>query len=432
MNRTINLYQAVALYISAILGSGILFLTSQTASVAGPASTLSWLIVILFSFPLAYTFAAMSRLHPDAGGAATFVRMAFGEHPGNLVGWFYFLTAAVGQIIVSLTGAGYIGSTFQLSRWETAALACLILLIAGISNHCGIQISGKISLLLSSILLVLLLMVVISTLPFIEWGNFQPFLPHGWPSVGVALTLVFWSFFGWEAICSLADRFQQPERDLIRSAMFSGIIIGILFLLLSFVTIGSGTYGSLTKDTSPLGEMMHHSLGFGARLITALLAFIICTGTTNAFVASLGQLGYALSRDGAFPRWLQKTHPRTGTAVRVVWLVILFAGAGVLVTTLLSVPFTRLLFIPNSLGMVVYLISMAAACKLFPERSGPWVSGGISLVFLFLFLPFLGLNILVPAGVGSIYFLYVKWRKPNGTDSITKEREAGGMSTTHH
>ena len=79
MNRTITLPQAVALYISAILGSGILFLSARTATVAGPASILSWLIVILFSFPLAYTFAVMSRVYPDAGGAATFVRMAFGK-----------------------------------------------------------------------------------------------------------------------------------------------------------------------------------------------------------------------------------------------------------------------------------------------------------------------------------------------------------------
>nr|WP_308423125.1 amino acid permease [Marinithermofilum abyssi] len=83
---------------------------SSTATIAGPASILSWTIMILFSFPFAYTFAALSRSYPDAGGAATFVRMAFGEHTGNLVGWFYFFTAAIGQIIVSLTGASYIGN----------------------------------------------------------------------------------------------------------------------------------------------------------------------------------------------------------------------------------------------------------------------------------------------------------------------------------
>jgi len=111
MNARITLPQAIALYVAAILGSGILFVSSGAATVAGPASLLSWFIMVLFSFPLAYTFASLSRAHPDAGGAATFVRMAFGEHPGNLVGWFYFLTASVGQMIVALTGAYYMAST---------------------------------------------------------------------------------------------------------------------------------------------------------------------------------------------------------------------------------------------------------------------------------------------------------------------------------
>ncbi|GGE16077.1 hypothetical protein GCM10011571_17130 [Marinithermofilum abyssi] len=101
MKRSINLLEAVALYVTAILGSGTLFLSASTATVAGPASILSWALMILFSFPLAYTFAALSRSYPDVGGAATFARLAFGKHIGDLVGWFYFLTAAVGQIIVS-------------------------------------------------------------------------------------------------------------------------------------------------------------------------------------------------------------------------------------------------------------------------------------------------------------------------------------------
>ncbi|SDX61631.1 amino acid efflux transporter [Marininema mesophilum] len=179
MNRSINLPQAIALYISAILGSGILFLSASTASIAGPASIVSWLVMVLFSFPLAYTFAILSRSYPDVGGAATFVRMAFGEHSGNLVGWFYFITAAVGQIIVSLTGANYIGATLHWSPLPIAGIACLILLIGGLSNHYGIQVSGKISLILSTLLVVMLSIAMIVTIPFVEWDNFKPFAPKG-------------------------------------------------------------------------------------------------------------------------------------------------------------------------------------------------------------------------------------------------------------
>ncbi len=47
---------------------------------------------------------------------------------------------------------------------------------------------------------------------------------------------------------------------------------------------------------------MGDTVGGGAKVVTAVLALIICTGTANAFVASLTQLGYSLSRDGASPK----------------------------------------------------------------------------------------------------------------------------------
>ncbi|CAG5077212.1 Amino acid permease family protein [Thermobacillus xylanilyticus] len=406
MNAQITLPQAIALYIAAILGSGILFVSSGAATVAGPASLLSWIIMILFSFPLAYTFASLSRAFPDAGGAATFVRIAFGEHPGNLVGWFYFLTASVGQMIVAQTGAYYTASAFGLSAGETSLLACLILLLGGVSNHFGIRISGKVSLLFSSLLLGILLIAVVTTIPHVRPDQFSPFFANGRQAVGEAIVLIFWSFFGWEAICSLADRFARPEKDMVRSAMISAAITGAVFLALSFVTIGSGTYGSPETDSAPLGIMLGRSLGLAAQYATTVLAFIICTGTVNAYVASLAQLGYALSRDQAFPAWLQYQHPRTGTPTRVVWLVILFACAGIAVSMLFHVHFTQLLFIPNALGMVVYVLSMAAAVKIYRRLSLPWLSGLVSLVMLCAFIPFLGIHVMLPILVSILYILY--------------------------
>lgn len=411
MKKSINLSQAIALYISAILGSGVLFLSAGTATEAGPASLLSWLIVVLFSFPLAYTFAFLSKVWPDAGGAATFVRMAFGNHAGNLVGWFYFLTAAVGQVIVSLTGASYAGVAFGLSEWWVAGLALVILLLGGWSNHCGIRVSGKVSLILSSILLFLIVLTIISTIPFIRWDHFQPFLPNGWISVGTAVIMIFWSFFGWEAICNLADRFKDPEKDSVPSAMISAAVIGVVFLLLSWITIGSGTYGDLNSDSAPLGLMIQRSLGLGAQWATSILAFIICTGTVNAFIASLTQLGYALSRDRAFPSWFYHLNPQTNTPTRVVWMVVLFASSGVVLTVLRNIHFTQLLFVPNSLGIVVYIVTMGASLKLFDKFTSPWITGLVSFLLLIVFVPFLGFHLLVPIMVGGMYMLYMSVQK---------------------
>jgi len=406
-NKSIGLLQGIALYIAAILGSGVLFLSGVTASIAGPASILSWLIVILISFPLAYSFASLAGKYPDAGGAATFVRKSFGYHLGNIVGWFYFVTAAVGQTIVSMTGAFYVGDAFELSPFITTTIAVLILMIAGVSNYYGVKVSGKVALILSAMLLVLLLSAVFVSLPNIQWGNFTPFVPNGWISIGSAVTVIFWSFFGWEAICNLANNFRKPDKDIVKGSIISAVIIGVLFLALSLVTIGTGTYGSEESNLSPIGIIMGDAVGAGAKYVTAILALIICTGTSNAFVASLTQLGYSLSRDGAFPKNLSKLHATTQIPRRMVLFIICFSVAGVLIVKGLSLAFDDILFIPTSLGILVYIISMAAGVKLFKRSTLPWWASLIAFISCLLVIPFFQLYIFVPIIVMALYVIYM-------------------------
>ncbi|WP_026702120.1 APC family permease [Salibacterium aidingense] len=410
-NKTIGLCQGIALYIAAILGSGVLFLSGVTASIAGPASIVSWLIVILISFPLAYSFTSLARQYPNAGGAATFVRQSFGYHLGNIVGWFYFVTAAVGQTIVSLTGAFYISQAFGFSHVETTLIAVFILVIAGVSNYYGVNVSGKVALILSSLLLILLIIVVFMAFPIIQWANFVPFVPNGWFSVGSAMTVIFWSFFGWEAICSLAEHFKRPEKDIVKGAVISAVVIGFLFFALSLVTIGTATYGSQESNLSPIGVIMGDTAGIGAKVVTAVLALIICTGTVNAFVASLTQLGYSLSRDGAFPKIFSMLHETTQVPRQMVWFVICFSTAGVLMTKTLSLTFDDILFIPTSLGILVYVLSMAAGVKLFRKNTSAWWASSISFILCLLVIPFFQFYIFVPLIVVAIYIIYMMMNK---------------------
>ncbi|WP_368901786.1 APC family permease [Oceanobacillus oncorhynchi] len=409
--QSIGLLQGIALYIATVLGSGVLFLSGVTASIAGPASIIAWLIVIIISFPLAYSFACLAREYPDAGGAATFVRNSFGKHLGNIVGWFYFVTAAVGQTIVALTGAYYLGNALDFSPTQISFFALFILVIAGLTNYFGIQVSGKIALLLSGCLFLLLVTAIVLSIPSISWSQFVPFFPSGSSSIGSAITVIFWAFFGWEAICNLANHFKQPKQHIVKSTIISVIIIGLLFLALSFITIGTGTYGNEESNLSPIAMIMNNTLGVNAQLLTGILAFIICTGTANAFVASLTQLGYSLSRDGAFPAYFSKLHPKIHISRRMVLFVILFAGAGVFITSALSLTFNDILFIPTSLGILVYILSMAAGVKLFKKGTLPWWCSLAAFILCTLVLPFFRTYIIVPLSVIFIYMVYMFWKR---------------------
>jgi amino acid efflux transporter len=84
---SLGLVRATALYIAAVLGTGILILPALAVRVAGPASILAVLAVLLLSIPLAGTFAALAARFPDAGGVATFVRLALGQTAARMAGY---------------------------------------------------------------------------------------------------------------------------------------------------------------------------------------------------------------------------------------------------------------------------------------------------------------------------------------------------------
>src|SRR5215472_4287416 len=44
-------------------------------------------------------------------------------------------------------------------------------------------------------------------------GNWAPFAPHGWLSVGSAAPTLMFSFVGWEAVAPLTTRFADPRRQ---------------------------------------------------------------------------------------------------------------------------------------------------------------------------------------------------------------------------
>jgi amino acid efflux transporter len=67
--------------------------------------------------------------------------------------------------------------------------------------------------------------------------------------------LIFWAFFGWESITHLVPEFRNPQRDVMRSTWASVFLIGIVYTLLSVVTIGTHTYG-VEGMAAPLSVLM--------------------------------------------------------------------------------------------------------------------------------------------------------------------------------
>src|SRR5450759_749280 len=99
---SLTMLQGSALTIGAVLGTGVISLPGLAARIAGPASFLSWVLLVIASVPLAATFGALGARFPDAGGVASYARRAFGPKAGAVVGWCFFLAVPVGAPAASM------------------------------------------------------------------------------------------------------------------------------------------------------------------------------------------------------------------------------------------------------------------------------------------------------------------------------------------
>ena len=420
--KTVTLPQAVALYAGAVIGAGVLILPGVAASEAGPASLIAWAFDGLLRVPIALTFAALAARLPDAGGVSVYASRAFGGAVGAVVGWFYFFAAAVAQALVVLTGAHYAADALDWSGGATYGVAALILAVAVLANLRGLRLSARLQLVLSGAVALVLVAATVAALPRLELDAMTPFLPHGWPSVGDAAIVLFFAFFGWEAITHLSSEFRNAERDVPLATLFSVVLVTLVYLGVASAVVATGTYGSAELDRVAVAHVLADSFGVSAQAVAATGAVVITLGTANAFVAATSRLGYALGRDEAFPRAMARLNARGVPTVAVIAVGALAGGALVL-AYVRSWGAEAFLVVPNSLVIVVYLIGMAAGLRLLHGRAR--VLALVAFALCLVILPFAGVSLVLPLGVALAALLYRRHRRGREAKGPAQRSPAG-------
>jgi len=397
--------QGAALTIGAVLGTGVISLPSLAAGIAGPASILTWLALVLLSVPLAGTFAALGARFPDGGGVSTYVRMAFGAKAASMVGWCFYFAVPVGAPPAAMFVGGYVGDTIGGGRTTTLVTAAALIVTVAVMNLYGVRISGRVQLGLAAVLAALLLITMVAAIPHARVSNLTPFAPHGWSAIGPAAALLVWGFAGWEAVTSLSSDYRNPRRDIPRATVFAVVVIGVLYLgvvLSSLMVLGPDTGSS----QAPLADLLVIGLGEPARGVTTLIALLLTVGAINAYFGGGARLGAALGRDGALPHWFAKGSgpgevPRRSLAVITSMALLALATTAVVGADLQA----SVLLVTGSFTLV-YVVGTAAAVRLLPRGTLAHTGAVVSLVAVTGLLVLTGRHVLLGAGVALAALAY--------------------------
>jgi amino acid efflux transporter len=407
LQKAIKLRHAVALYVSSVLGSGILVLPGLAAQLAGPASLIAWVVLSFASYPFAYTFASLSARRPESGGIYGFAKESFGLPIAVVTGWLFAFWYITGGPAVTLIAASYLAYAFPMSKPDVYLIASCIEVTAFVINFRGIVFSNRIQLAVVATIVCLLVSAVVLSLGSVEAANFSPFLPHGYLTVGTAAALIFWSFLGYENVSNVAEEFENPRRDFQRSVLLSVVLVGGLYVAVAFITVGTLSYAS-GGSIAPFAAIFANVLGVHGAVGTALLAVIIIFATVNVYTAGMSRVILAVARDGGLPKGLSYIDPRSGAPTRSLTMLLGLSLGMLVVYFFLDVDLQTALLIPSGAAILVYIIGSGAGIRLLQDRGAkrilPWLSLGISIAVL----PFVGLLLLAAILMGIIGWFYVR------------------------
>jgi len=379
MHRQLTVPQGVALYIGAVLGTGVIALPALAAQAAGPASLLAWIGLVALSVPLAATFAALGARFPDSGGVSTYVREAFGPRAAAVVGWCFYFAIPPGAPAAALFGGAYVANALGGGQRTILLTAAALMAVVTLANAYGVQVSGRLQLALATLLVVLLVTATVTALPHARLENLRPFAPHGWLAIGSAAAVLVWSFAGWEAITSLAGDFRRPARDLRVATTVALVVVSILYLGIAAASIlvlgGNGGSGN-----APLAELLAIGVGGSVRILAAAAALLLTLGTMNAYFAGAAKLGAALGRDGALPGWFARGSSAGEVPRRSLLVMSGLAFAVLAIVAATGVGPHPLVLATTGSFVMVYALGTAAAVRLLPPRSWSRRAAGIALV----------------------------------------------------
>jgi basic amino acid/polyamine antiporter, APA family len=350
LRPTLSWPHLIALGVGAIVGTGIYTLTGVGAERAGPAVVLAFVIAGVVCACAALAYAELATMIPAAGSAYTYSYSVLGETIAWVVGWSLILEYSLACSAVAVGWSGYLVGWLQSAGIHLPAVLLQGPHAGGIVNlpavlvsfaiagmlMAGTRESATLNIVLVVIKLVALAVFVALALPGFDAAHFHPFMPYGFAShadgsstrgVMAAAAIVFFAFYGFDAVATSAEEAKRPGRDLTIGIVGSMALCTTIYILVAVAAVGAMPTAALGNSPEPLALVLR-TLGHPmAAWAIAAAALVALPSVILVMMYGQSRIFFVMARDGLLPRTLAKVSPRTGAPVLVTGITGLFVAA---------------------------------------------------------------------------------------------------------
>ncbi len=329
--RSLGIAACTAIVVGNMVGSGF-YLSPAAVAPYGSIAILVWALMGGGAICLGLTFAKLARLRPETGGPYAYTRIAYGDFPGFLIAWVYWISIWASLPVIAVAFAGAILDMFPglHSRMMAAVLTLGAIWAVVLINLRGVKEAGFFAELMTYSKLIPFGAVAIIGLFYVDPSHFSTFNASGKPlfSATAALApLTMFAYLGLESATVPAGDVKDPERTIPRSTILGIVTATLLYVLGTIAVMGIVPREQLVKSVAPFSDAAQIIWGPWGATAISIAVILSSIGALNGWTLLMGQVPMAAARDGLFPsifsRMSQQGVPAIGIMLSATLATIL-------------------------------------------------------------------------------------------------------------
>ena len=350
LKRVLTARHLVLLGIGAVIGAGIFVLTGQAAANhAGPAITLSFVLAGIAAALAALCYAEFAAMMPVAGSAYSYSYATLGEFVAWFIGWNLVLEYLLAAATVAVGWSGILQQSAAVDRQHrrrrdraargarfgavrvvdgrlvaTGAILNVpaVAIVAAIAALCyrGISRSALVNSIIVAIKVAVILLFVGFSLQFVDFGNWQPYIPaaegpgrFGWDGVVRGASIVFFAYGGFDAVSTAAQEAKNPQRDMPIGILGSLVVCTLLYIVFAGVLTGMVPYTQLGTPRPVATALEAYPVLLWLKTLVEVGAVAGLSSVILVLVIAQTRIFYAMSQDGLIGRMFGRVHERHHT-----------------------------------------------------------------------------------------------------------------------
>jgi APA family basic amino acid/polyamine antiporter len=306
---------------------------------AGPAISLSFLLVAIVCSFAGLCYAELASMIPIAGSAYTYAYATLGEIFAWIIGWDLILEYAVSNMAVAvgfsayfndildalfgvhlpraLSGPMIAGGEFTGSYFNLPAFLIIMVLTCVLVQ--GVRESAGANNVMVVVKIVAIVIFIAAAAGAVKTENWRPFMPNGFQGVITGAAIVFFTYIGFDSVSTAAEECKRPQRDLPFGILMTLLVCTLLYVGVSLVLTGVVNWTKL-NNAAPVVTALR-DLGYeNVRRVVGAGALMGMISSLLVFQYGQARVWFAMSRDRLLPAYFSRVHPRHRTPHVSTWI----------------------------------------------------------------------------------------------------------------